>query len=350
MKTERIVLSAERSVTLDLFLQEVGGEFRHITKRPAVLVIPGGGYAMCSDREADPVALAYAKAGYQAFILRYSVGKDVVWPRPLQDYEDAMTLIRENAEAWHIYADKIAVIGFSAGGHLAAAAATLAENRPNAAILGYAVLEGETARECLSSVPDLVSAVDEKTCPCFLFATRTDNIVPISNTLNFSRALDAAGIGFESHVYAFGPHGFSVCDPSILDPGTQICPRAARWVEDSIAWLGDIFGEFGENGMTPPRCGKKVNDDRAKFLSVDCTMGHLMANSAARAILAPMMEAARERMAEKYGDRAEIGASSATAAGLGGKMTLRSALAYSNTPAEVVAQLDAALRKIPNHI
>ena len=86
MKTERIVLSAERSVTLDLFLQEVGGEFRHIEKRPAVLVIPGGGYAMCSDREADPVALAYAKAGYQAFILRYSVGKDATWPQPLEDY------------------------------------------------------------------------------------------------------------------------------------------------------------------------------------------------------------------------------------------------------------------------
>ena len=350
MKTERIVLSAERSVTLDLFLQEVGGEFRHITKRPAVLVIPGGGYAMCSDREADPVALAYAKAGYHAFILRYSVGNDATWPRPLEDYEEAMTLIRDHAEELHVYADKIAVVGFSAGGHLAAAAATLAKNRPNAAVLGYAVLEGETARECLSSAPDLVSAVDDKTCPCFLFATRTDNIVPISNTLNFSRALDAAGIAFESHVYAYGPHGFSVCDPSVLDPGTQICPRAARWVEDSIAWLGDVFGEFGENGMTPPRCGKKVNDDRAEFLSVDCTMGHLMANSAARAILAPMMEAAKERMAEKYGDRAEISAQSNSAASLGMKMTLRSALAYGNTPTEVVAQLDAALRKIPNHI
>lgn len=350
MKTDRIVLSAERSVTLDLFLQEVGGEFRHIEKRPAVLVIPGGGYAMCSDREADPVALAYAKAGYQAFILRYSVGKDATWPQPLEDYEEAMTLIREHADEWHVYTDKIAVVGFSAGGHLAAAAATLSKSRPNAAILGHAVLEGETARECLPSAPDLVSAVDDKTCPCFLFATRTDNIVPISNTLNFSRALDAAGIGFESHIYAYGPHGFSVCDSAVLDPGTEICPRAARWVEDSIAWLGDVLGEFGDRELTEPRCGKKVNDDRAEYLSVDCTMGHLMANSSARAILAPMMEAARERMAEKYGDRAEIGTSSATAAGLGGKMTLRSALAYGNTPAEIVEQLDAALRKIPNQL
>jgi hypothetical protein len=121
-------------------------------------------------------------------------------------------------------------------------------------------------------------------------------------------------------------------------------------VEDSIAWLGDVLGEFGDRELTEPRCGKKVNDDRAEYLSVDCTMGHLMANSSARAILAPMMEAARERMAEKYGDRAEIGTSSATAAGLGGKMTLRSALAYGNTPAEIVEQLDAALRKIPNQL
>lgn len=64
---------------------------------------------------------------------------DCTWPNPLNDYEQAMTLIRSHADTWHIYEDKIAVIGFSAGGHLATAAATLAQNRPNAAILGYAV-------------------------------------------------------------------------------------------------------------------------------------------------------------------------------------------------------------------
>ena len=90
MHQELITLSEERNVTLTAILQDVGGEFRGITARPAVLVIPGGGYRFCSDREADPVALAYMKAGYQAFILRYSVGEDSEWPQPLKDYDRAM--------------------------------------------------------------------------------------------------------------------------------------------------------------------------------------------------------------------------------------------------------------------
>ena len=73
MRTDTIILNEERNVSLTVYLQEVGGEFRGVGERPAVLVIPGGGYAMCSDREADPVTFPYLKAGYHAFILRYSL-------------------------------------------------------------------------------------------------------------------------------------------------------------------------------------------------------------------------------------------------------------------------------------
>lgn len=120
MDVEKIVLNGERNVTLTAYTQPVEGEFNHISKRPAVLILPGGGYSMCSDREADPVAFPYLEAGYQAFILRYSVGEDSVWPNPLDDYEQAMALIEERADEWKVLTDKIVVIGFSAGGHLAA--------------------------------------------------------------------------------------------------------------------------------------------------------------------------------------------------------------------------------------
>ena len=124
MKVEKIVLNEAREVSLTAYLLDTGGEFRNICKRPAVLILPGGGYQFCSEREADPVAMPYLKAGYQAFILRYSVGKHSVWPNPLQDYEQAMEMIRKRSEEWKVFSDKVAVIGFSAGGHLAAAAAT----------------------------------------------------------------------------------------------------------------------------------------------------------------------------------------------------------------------------------
>ena len=124
----------------------------------------------------DPIAFPYLKAGYQAFILRYSVGKDSVWPNPMNDYEEAMELIREKSEEWHVLTDKIAVIGFSAGGHLAGCAATMSK-KPSEC--GDSWLSGYRRRLCQrlpGTAPDVIAAVDEHTCPCFIFATRTDNV------------------------------------------------------------------------------------------------------------------------------------------------------------------------------
>ena len=199
MHFETITLDKKRGVTLTVMTQEVGGEFRRLTARPAVLVLPGGGYMFCSDREAEPVAMPYLAAGFQAFVLRYGTLEHAKWPKPLKDYEKAMALIRKNAEKWHVIPDQIAVVGFSAGGHLAGAAATMSVNRPNAAVLGYAVLREDTAQELSPDRPGIPEHVDEKTCPCFLFATRTDSVVPIQNTLDMMNALNRFNTCFECH-------------------------------------------------------------------------------------------------------------------------------------------------------
>lgn len=85
-------------------------------KRPSVLVIPGGGYEMTSDREAEPIAMQFLAAGFNAFVLRYSV-KPSIFPVALLEAAEAMRRIRTHADEWHCDADAIAVIGFSAGGH-----------------------------------------------------------------------------------------------------------------------------------------------------------------------------------------------------------------------------------------
>lgn len=349
MKVEQVVLNTGRNVTLTAYLLDVGGEFSNIPRRPAVLVLPGGGYAMCSEREADPVALAYAREGFHTFVLRYSVGKGVVWPQPLEDYERAMEYLRVHADQWGLYPDRVAVAGFSAGGHLAGAAAVLSKNRPFAAVLGYPVLDGETAWACLPTAPDLVEQVGGDTCPCFLFSSRMDNVVPISNTLAFVQALERHGVGFELHIYAYGPHGFSIGDGTVMTPGTALPPRAGRWAADSAAWLRDLWGGFGDGELTAPSCPRRVNDDHAAVLSVDCTVEHLMKNPQAQEVLAPLLAQAQAQMAQKYagqiGSPAKGGDSSPT---LGKSMTLRSALAYGGAPEELVGQLDQTLRRIPN--
>ena len=136
MIANTIVINEEKNVTLTAYLQQVEGEFG-FQKRPAMIVLPGGGYTMCSDREADAVAISYMNAGYQAFILRYTVKDKGLWPEPLNDYETAYELLLKNAEEWHIDTNRICVVGFSAGGHLAACTATIAKNKPAAAVLVY---------------------------------------------------------------------------------------------------------------------------------------------------------------------------------------------------------------------
>ena len=95
-------------------------------ERPLVLVVPGGGYSHVSAREGDPVALQFAAAGYHTAVLRYAVGDDAAHGLPLRQLVSAIGLVRQHAAAWHVQPDKIAVCGFSAGGHLALSGAVLA--------------------------------------------------------------------------------------------------------------------------------------------------------------------------------------------------------------------------------
>lgn len=350
MKTEIITLSTEHNVTLTAYLQPVGGEFPNIVKRPAILVLPGGGYTMCSDREADPVALAYLEAGYQAFVLRYSVGKHAIWPGPMNDLEEAIALIRANADEWNLYPDKLAVVGFSAGGHLAGCAATMAKNKPNAAILGYAAVEGETIQNYHPTAPDVIAAVDYDTCPCFIFSTRTDNMVPVRNSVKMMAALTEYDISYESHIYAHGPHGFSIANPSCLMPGTQMCNRVPHWVSDSIEWLKDVLGDIGVGSMTTPVCKNRINGNHDSHLGVDCTVAYLMSHPAAAAMIQPIMSASTEGYESYLGDETERAENEPTmnAALLMETMTLRDILGFGQVSIDTVDQIDNALHQFPN--
>lgn len=321
-------------MTLTAYIQEVDGEFHYVSRRPAVLVLPGGGYQMCSDREADPVAYAYLKAGYQVFILRYSVQDKSVWPNPLNDYEQAMETIRNKADEWKLYPDKIAVIGFSAGGHLAACAAAISKNRPNAAILGYAVTMGETVRDYCPAAPDVIEAVNTKTCPCFLFATRDDSVVDIENSLQMMNALAKAGVAFESHIYAYGPHGFSTGDTSVQNADAGLCPCAKGWVSDSISWLRDMLGDFGPNGITEPVCKAHINGDADDYLSVDCTIGHLLKYPEARKILEPLLSRSGQSM-DQISEMIQ-------------RMKLQDALRFGRMPEEAIQSVNTQLSAVRN--
>lgn len=340
MKYEKIVLNEKRNVVLTAIIQEVGGEFNPITSRPAILVLPGGGYSMCSDREAEPVAFAYAKAGFQSFVLRYSVGKHFDWPRPLTDYEQAIELIKSKSEQWHVAIDKIAVVGFSAGGHLAACAATISKHRPNAAILGYAALSNELWKKDYPGMANPINEVDDMTSPCFMFVTRDDFLS--KDTVNFHNALAKHDISFESHIYAYGPHGYSTGEDSLRMGSWNLCSRASNWVSDSIEWLGDMLGKFGPEGFLEPACAPRINGNKDKFLSTECTIGHLkIQGPEALKALEPVLK----RLEKALSDRSD---NVKTDSLILKNLKLRAILEMLSVPEREISKLDDTLKLIPN--
>ncbi|HOO25133.1 MAG TPA: alpha/beta hydrolase [Clostridiales bacterium] len=244
MKSEVFTLPNGSDITLTSYLLDSSKEMPNMETRPAVLVLPGGGYHGCSDREAEPVAMAFLAQGYHAFVLRYSVGKGkAAFPRPLEDAEAALELIKTRADEWKVKKDKIAVIGFSAGGHLAAALATMGRVRPNAVILGYPCILSSISSILAEPVPSVDEYVDGKTPPAFIFGSYEDTVVPIENSLAFANALDKAKVPFELHVFQKGHHGFSLANV-VVSPEEKYLQEnrfARAWLELCIKWLNELF-------------------------------------------------------------------------------------------------------------
>jgi acetyl esterase/lipase len=225
----------------------------------AVVVCPGGGYRLhATDHEGQQVAKWLNRIGVSAFVLHYRLGAQHPHPAPLQDAQRALRHVRAHAGALGVAPDRIGILGFSAGGHLASTAAThfdagdpaaadpveRVSSRPDFAILGYPVISlsepfrhDGSRRNLLGARaddPELVEAlssekqVTAETPPSFLFHTGEDDGVPVENSLAFYAALRGAGVPAELHIYQLGPHGVG------LAPGD---PVLGSWTERLADWL-----------------------------------------------------------------------------------------------------------------
>lgn len=259
MKMIHTTVPGYPEATLEGYLLDCEISLGQEVNRPAILVLPGGGYLYCSPREGEPVALSYAARGFHAFVLRYSVARQAAGFAPLKEVSWAIGYIRENAESWHIDPEKIAVCGFSAGGHLALSSGLLAENRPNAMILGYPatscpnvpgadfmlkLLEGrEDVTDEDAKKYDLPSQVTKAAPPMFLAATAEDMLTSFC-TMPLVNAYNNLGLKFELHIFQYGPHGYSLANEVTADGSVQMMePAFAQWQELSVQWLHKTFGK-----------------------------------------------------------------------------------------------------------
>lgn len=297
MRIEKLKIYENREdVTLTGYIIDDSPELLDGKARPTVLICPGGGYFNCSDREGEPIALRFAAMGYHAFVLRYSVyleGKKgfpdigqplepkpwLQYPTPMLEIGRAMLLIREHAGEWLVDVGRIALCGFSAGGHNAAMFATKwhtpmitealggtsDQYRPAALILGYpttdmvymdAVRDTRGPMNAMFSDgtnevyvgaprPDRVLLeeisparnVTEHMPPTYLWATAADTMVPVQHSLRMAHALADQKIPFELHIFEEGAHGLALADQASAEAWSQVMPDTAKWVPLVAAWL-----------------------------------------------------------------------------------------------------------------
>lgn len=238
-------------------------------RKGAVIICPGGGYDYCSEREATPVAYRFAGAGYAAFVLRYSC-YEKKFPTALLECAAAVKYVRENAEELDIDPDKIFVMGFSAGGHLAASMANLWNSsvlsdtlgcdsellKVNGSILCYPVILSDPELTHEGSISNLLLHKDDpelrdylsmdkrigaQTPPTFLWHCSDDGCVPVENSLYYMNELSKNNIPFEAHIYPSGGHGLSLCDKSVATWEGHIQPIPATWVAHCVDWLGEMM-------------------------------------------------------------------------------------------------------------
>jgi acetyl esterase/lipase len=224
----------------------------------AVIICPGGGYVrLAADHEGRVPAEWFNSLGVSAFILRYRL-KEYGHPAPLRDVLRAVRTVRSNAATWGIVPDRIGVMGFSAGGHLAASSGTLFDSpdgrtgaaldsvsaRPDFLILVYPVIQlntpfahagsrqsllGAAPAQALVDAMSLDTRVTKDTPPTFLVHGGTDTAVPAENSVSFFLALRRAGVPAEIHVYEKGAHGFGL-QPG-LGPISDWPARCAEWLK-----------------------------------------------------------------------------------------------------------------------
>lgn len=245
-------------------------EMRPNEKRPVILMCPGGGYEMTSDREAEPMVMQFLAMGYHVAILRYSVCP-VRYPAALLQVAESVLYLKEHADEYHIDPEKIVVQGCSAGGHLAANYGIAwnspfltklmgMENDPEqlcvaGLLLCYPVItSGEKAHE--ESFRNLLgeqyeekkeelsleNQVTPDTPPTFLWHTATDETVPVENSLYFFQACLQQGVSAELHIYPVGGHGLSLANEETCRAnGIGVQKECQSWIGLAQTWLKKIF-------------------------------------------------------------------------------------------------------------
>lgn len=260
----KIPRNGDKGGVLNVYRHSEMPEMGIVRIRPAMLVLPGGGYCGVSQREAEPIALEYFKQGFNCFVLDYDVSPYRHYPTPVLQAGMAMIYLRREAENLDVDAEHIAAVGFSAGGHLCGIISLLWDDpalkemfkeecvriRPDASVYAYPVVtsgekghQGSFKNFCADKVDpedySLEKKVRSSAAPSFIWTTTTDDAVPVENSLLLYSAFHKVSVPVELHVFEKGPHGMSTCDIEVNngEPTDPAYKHVAHWLPLSFEFL-----------------------------------------------------------------------------------------------------------------
>lgn len=278
MKVQKIELNESFRIKTDLnaFLtvyvpDETASGLVQTRLRPAVLIIPGGGYNHLGRREGEPVAIKFMAAGYIPFVLSYTADGKHGFPVQQAEASLAMAYIREYGRLHNADSEKIAVIGFSAGAHLACSLSCINGEAEVTAFLkgteyfekrGFSSIRADVLALCYPVITSdekfihsgsfnvlaggdselkerlsLEKRIGADFPPTYIWHTATDETVPVGNSLALASALCANNVPFEIHIFERGKHGLSLADKTVYDIMPEISDGVENWFDEAIAFF-----------------------------------------------------------------------------------------------------------------
>jgi acetyl esterase/lipase len=272
------------NATLTAYIQEPISDSQLLQRKPAIIICPGGAFLGFTEKETEPVALRFLSEGFQAFVLRYSIGTDFArFPSPFIDAAKAVMSVRQNCDRWGTDPNRIILCGFSTGGQVAATlGATWREDylknslkadsqlfKPNALILGYPLLDMEcfysfnqhksqemdTLLEMMftsiygTMFPtkqmmekwNIVDRINVHFPPTFLWTTSEDSFIDVEESMKFIKTLAAYKIPYEFHIFERGAHGMSLGTEGLTGESIKNRGNAPKWFELAMHWMKDLY-------------------------------------------------------------------------------------------------------------
>lgn len=238
MKFQNVQLDTANNSSLDIYQSHTNIDL------PGIVIIGGGSYKQLKERDTERVALKFATQAFQAFVVRYPTEEHKSYPDALKTIEQSFEYIYEHAQQLQLDVDQVGIVGFSAGGQLAADYSNQANTKAKFVLLGYPVIKPTLDEKMGVQSRNVAFLVSPNTPPTFIWGSVKDKLAPyVEHIQAYAQALAQNKISFEIHEFGTGNHGIALADPwTGVVNDDRVDLHMSRWFYLAVEWLDEVIG------------------------------------------------------------------------------------------------------------